>query len=196
MLANSMQDLHELEDDRSDVEDGDQSDVNARPPRHTAVLDGNAYDRKMGLCADKAHRGSKGKRLGWCPDQVQVIEDDCVVVVETEGGDHGPAGDAAAAEPRLQPPAPSLPKSLPKGILKGSKSERPAPSSPARAPLAPPATSPPQAGSAALTKPCFEFAQTGKCRRGGANGGLCGIFAFVSRSHRTRDLAMRRDPGG
>ena len=196
MLANSMQDLHDAEDDEDDDEGG-ANDESSRPPRHTAVLDGNAYDRKMGLCVDKGMKAAganaapgrfKGKRLGWSPDQVQVIDDDCdedcVVVVEDALGECEPsANDAPGPHIRAPPPRETeVPKLVPKGILKrprsgsgprevGGDKEKPPPAT-ARAPLPPPASALPSSSAsarptAALHKPCFEFAQTGQCRRGG-----------------------------
>jgi hypothetical protein len=197
-LANSLQSCMGEEDGEPDV----------RPPLHTAVLDDNAYDRKMGLCSPTGGACSptggvaKGgrKRLGWSPAEVQLIEDDAdeeAVIVDVEGTCLAAAAIrslAAASTSAQSPVAPSASdrprgdKTLPmppKGILK-----TPSAGTAASQPLAKPAALLP-AGSARAEeprvparggrgadggrnggggggKPCFEFAQTGNCRRGAA----------------------------
>ena len=171
-----------------------------RPPLYTAVLDDNAYDRKMRLRCDGAGKGG-GKRLGWSPAQVQIIndasdEDDdgeaaAAVVVDAEGNclDASAISSLGAAPVPAQQCPVAHPSTSPRGILKappaarkaGSHTQAPAtptaslpdssahaeePRVPARGGGAPGAGNGGRGGGAG--KPCFEFAQTGKCRRGTA----------------------------
>ena len=183
----------------------EEGEPDERPPLHTAVLDDNAYDRKMGLCSPTGGAAKGGrKRLGWSPAEVQLIEDDAdeeddeeAVIVDAEGTCLAAAAisSLAAASARAQSPVahsasdrPRGDKTLPmppKGILK-----TPSAGTAASQPLAKPAALLP-AGSARAEeprvparggrgadggrngggdggKPCFEFAQTAKCRRGAA----------------------------
>ena len=192
-LANSLQSLEE------------EVDPDERPPLHTAVLDDNAYDRKMGMCSPTGGVAKGGrKRLGWSPAEVQLIEDDAdeeddeeAVIVEAEGTCLAAAAisSLAASSTRAQNPvAPSASdrprgdKTLlmaPKGILKKTSAGTAASQPPAKPAALLPAGSacaeeprvPARGGRVADGgrnggrdggKPCFEFAQTAKCRRGAA----------------------------
>lgn len=136
-----------------------------------AVLDDNAYDRKIGLCNGKAK--GNGKILGWSEDRVQVIVDD-----ENDDSDDGEGGQnsrdeigrasdssttssisAATAEKKVS-------KIIPKGILKSAAAAQAA--KPPR-----PTQEVSSSGATAPGKPCFEYSQTGKCRRGGICMGVC-----------------------
>jgi hypothetical protein len=140
-----------------------------------AVLDDNAYDRKIGLCNGKAK--GNGKILGWSEDQVQVIVDDDNENDDSDDGeggqnsrdDIGRASDssttssisAAIAEKKVS-------KIIPKGILKSAAAAQ------AAKPLRPTQEVSNSGGSGkAPGKPCFEYSQTGKCRRGGIRMCVC-----------------------
>ena len=141
-----------------------------------AVLDDNAYDRKIGLCNGKAK--GKGKILGWSEDQVQVIVDDD----ENDDSDDGEGGQnsrddigraidssttssisAATAEKKVS-------KIIPKGILKSAAAAQAAKSP---RPTQEVSSSGGSSSRPAPGKPCFEYSQTGKCRRGGICMGVC-----------------------
>jgi len=138
-----------------------------------AVLDDNAYDRKIGLCNGKAK--GNGKILGWSEDQVQVIVDDDDENDNSDDGeggqnsrdDIGRASDsgttssisAATAEKKVS-------KIMPKGILKSAAAAQAA--KPPR-----PTQEVSSSGATAPGKPCFEYSQTGKCRRGGIRMCVC-----------------------
>ena len=211
-----------------------QGDEDHKPDLCTAVLDNNAYDRKMGLCASKNAKNANskpkgsGKVLGWSPDQVQVIVDDdddedeepTIVGSDVQCGDDAqsaPVTTASAVSPGLHKSvAPSEKKERRKGILKSPSSALAAASCASMATAHVPESDALLESEAQLTpgadssanrqvkvggvplahaesrggggKPCFEFSQTGKCRRGGecvcAGVSLClclsvSVFVFV-----------------
>ena len=178
-----------------------------RPPLHTAVLDDNAYDRKMRLRCNGADKGG-GKRLGWSPAEVHIIDDDAdadqdesddeaaaAVVVDAEGNcleasaisGLGAAPMRAQQRPWAHTHADAPPPAAPRGILKAPAAARTA-ATHKQVPATPTASlsdssahaeepSVPVRGCVGAHgggkgggpgKPCFEFAQTGKCRRGAA----------------------------